>query len=141
MFNLVKKVSNYATNKEFLEGLAAALGLTAAADGNVTPDEVVAALAGAKQNKRIIEAGVPERDLETHLHAALDRAKSFSGRLTLIRDLQDVAERDKTGQMGEDIVACAIDVAGADGDIGEKELAVLRTIAGKLSVDLKQFGL
>ena len=53
--------------------------------------------------------------------------------------LDDIKGRPNAAQMAEDVYLVALDIAMADGSIGDDEKRVLATIAKRLNVDPAKF--
>lgn len=133
----------YGGNKDFLEAVCASSALVAAADGDISDDEISAAVETMKGNKTISGA-FTIGEIERTMDDMLKRAKSMSGRASLMRELDDVKRRatgDDGAQQCEDIFLAAADVAASSGGIDAKEQAVLGKIAGRLGVDARKFDL
>lgn len=112
---------------DLLEGVCAACVLVGAADGDLSDDEGAVALERLLGHETLSKAFTG-----TQIEAAFDkqakRAKAgMSGRLALRREVEDVKSKSSSEEC-EMLLVIAIDVAAADGDIGQKEMAVLRTI-------------
>lgn len=112
---------------DLLEGVCAACVLVGAADGDLSDDEAAVAL-----DRLLSHDTLSKAFSATQIEAAFDkqakRAKSgMSGRLALRREVEDVKAKSSSEDC-EMLLVIAIDVAAADGDIGAKEMGVLRTI-------------
>lgn len=137
-----KNTAKFAGNKDFLEGLCAAAALVSMADGTASDDEVKKASEIIKGHKLVTGAGFKPSDIDKTIDAMFSRAKSVTGKVGLVRELEDVKKRcDASGDetQVEDLYLIAMDVAGASGDIDDKEKKVLDKIASVLGVDAKKF--
>jgi tellurite resistance protein TerB len=124
--------NKYAGNKDFLEAVCAASALVANADGNVSDEELEAAVEGMTNNAKL-SALYSGDDIETELLRQVKRVKSISGRNELKKELKDVGDRDR--DLREAVYVIAADVAAASGDIGADEQKVLDKVAEMLRVD------
>ena len=112
---------------DLLEGICAACVLVGAADGDLSDDEGAVAL-DRLMNHETLSKAFSGTQIETAFDKQAKRAKSgMSGRLALRREVEDVKGKSSSEDC-EMLLVIAIDVASADGDIGPKEMAALRTI-------------
>ncbi len=125
--------NKFAGNTDFLEAVCAASALIAAADGTIEDSEVEATLKAVKANA-LLAANFDSRQIEQCASKMLDRAEGGRvGRMGLYDELADIS---KDPQMAEAVVLAALDVAEADGDIGEDEMKVLKKIGTQLGVNV-----
>lgn len=112
---------------DLLEGICAACVLVGAADGDLSDDEGAVAL-DRLMNHETLSKAFSGTQIEAAFDKQAKRAKSgMSGRLALRREVEDVKGKSSSEDC-EMLLVIAIDVASADGDIGPKEMAALRTI-------------
>jgi tellurite resistance protein TerB len=112
---------------DLLEGICAACVLIGAADGDLSDDEAAVAL-DRLLNHDTLSKAFSGTQIETAFDKQAKRAKSgMSGRLGLRREVEEVKGK-SSAEDCEMLLVIAIDVAAADGDIGPKEMAALRTI-------------
>ncbi|MBU9710136.1 tellurite resistance TerB family protein [Paenibacillus sp. AK121] len=122
---------------DLLEAACAACVLVGAADGNLDVDE-----AGVALDRLLSHDTLSKAFTGTHIEAAFDkqakRAKAgISGRVGLKREVEE-ARAKSTAEDLEMVFVIVIDVAGADGQIGDKEMKALRDLGqtlGGLSPD------
>lgn len=132
-------VNRYNGKTDLLEGVAAIAALVTYADGEVEDEEVEASIEVMKAHK-VVGASFKGSQIEATYDTMLKRAKTVSGRLSLMRELGDVRDRgDKL--LCEDIFAIGVDVAHADGELEAPEVAVLRKAATTLGVNAADFGI
>ena len=136
-FDFLKKTASglfnkYSGNKDFIEAVCAASALVAAADGTISDDEIETIVTTISNNPKL-SAAYSNSEIEEQARKQLRKASSISGRVGLKRELEDVAGKDI--EIREDVFAAALDVATADGDIGQKERAALQNIASILRVN------
>lgn len=130
----VNKISG---RKDVLEGICAAGALVAAADGNIS-DEEIAATQKTVASNRTISAAFATGDINKTLEVMLKRAEGGRvGQMELYKEIEEVAKNND-----EDtriiILAGALDVADQNG-IDDKEKVVLEKIAGKLGLKLSDY--
>jgi tellurite resistance protein len=112
---------------DLLEGICAACVLVGAADGDLSDDEAAVAL-DRLLNHETLSVAFSATQIEAAFDKQVKRAKSgMSGRLALRREVEEVKGKSSSEDC-EMLLVIAIDVAGADGDIGAKEMGILRTI-------------
>lgn len=112
---------------DLLEGICAACVLVGAADGDLSDDEAAIAL-DRLVNHETLSVAFSATQIEAAFDKQAKRAKSgMSGRLGLRREVEEVKAKSSSEDC-EMLLVIAIDVASADGDIGPKEMGVLRTI-------------
>ncbi len=128
------KLNEYSGNKDFLEAVCAASALVTAADGEIEDAEILAAVQAAKDNEGLSTA-YKTSDIEECMDKMLKRAKTRSGQAALMRELDDVASKDR--QIREDVFLAALDVSLSDGQIEPEEKKVLINIGSRLGVDAK----
>jgi len=143
MFGLINKAKNignkYAGNTDFLEALCAATALVVTADKDIQDSEVESAIETIKGHKTVA-ASFSNSQVERTFDTMLTRAKTLPGKLSLKREINDVATKG-SHEMAEDVFATAVEVACADGDIGAEEQKILVDVAGRLGVNPRDFGL
>lgn len=130
--------AEYSKNKDFLEACCAGAALIAAADGSISDVEKRSAASVVTRNPTLGKL-YQHAEIEQCIATMLDRAGSASGRQALVRELGDIKSSPNAPQMAEDVYLIAVDVAGADGETGEKEKAALGKLAAILNVDPSKF--
>jgi tellurite resistance protein len=145
LFDVFKKVKDaanqnlnpeYGKNKDFLEAACALSASVAYADGNcsdVERDAVVNILTNHPQLGKLYTRDDIKRTADT----MFGRATTFTGRLALSREIDDI--RGKSQSMAQDVYAVGLDVAMADGELADSEEKVLHAFASKLGVDVSAF--
>jgi len=141
MLGMFKKVlgdnvKKYSGQKDFLEAVCASSALVAAADGNISDQEVEGLIKTIAANP-VLNASFNSREIETTAQQMLDRAAKGGrmGRMGLHREIEEAcSDPDKA----EAIILAALDVAESDGNIDTTEMAVLEKIASNVKVDLKR---
>jgi len=119
---------------DLLEAICAACVLVASADGDLADDEAAVALDRLTNHDTLSQAFSA-----TQIEAAFDRqakrAKSgLSGRIGLRREIEEAKAKSAADDL-EMLLVIAIDVASADGDVGAKEMAALKTIGQAVGLE------
>jgi len=123
---------------DLLEGICAACVLVGAADGDLSDDEGATAL-DRLMNHETLSKAFSGTQIEAAFDKQAKRAKSgMSGRLALRREVEDVKGK-SSAEDCEMLLVIAIDVAGADGEIGAKEMGVLRTIGQAMGLTVERY--
>lgn len=132
---LAAKMSKFSGKTDFLEGVCAACALVASSDGSVSDDEVDATMKTIAANAAL-QSAFSSRQIEQCAETMLKRAQGGRmGRNGLHREIEECA---KDADMAEAVALAALDVAEADGDIGDKEKEALKKIGSLLSVDMER---
>lgn len=119
---------------DLLEGICAACVLVGAADGDFSDDEASTAL-DRLLNHETLSVAFTATQIEAAFDKQVKRAKSgMSGRLGLRREVEEVKSK-STADDCEMLLVIAIDVAAADGDVGQKEMNALRSIGQAVGLD------
>ena len=119
---------------DLLEAICASCVLIGAADGDMSDDEATVAL-DRLLNHETISVAFSTSQIEAAFDKQAKRAKSgMSGRIGLKREVED-AKAKATAEDLEMILVIAIDVASADGDIGDKEMKALQDIGRIVGLD------
>lgn len=147
MFGSIKKAfgaaskevkADYSQNRDFLEAVLAAAALVAAADGDIEESErrkVISVISNHPQLSKLYSSQIVEQTAEV----MFKRAKDFSGRQLLARELDDIKNRPDGAQMAEDAYMIALDIAHSDGELEPAEQEVLKKLATRLNVDASKF--
>lgn len=123
---------------DLLEGICAACVMVGAADGDFSDDEAQTAL-DRLLNHETISVAFSTAQIEQAFDKQAKRAKSgMSGRIALTREVEDVKKKSTNEDM-EMLFMIAIDVAGADGSIGDKETAALNKIGTVIGLSLQRY--
>lgn len=125
-------LAKVAGNTDFLEAVCASAALVAAADGEIKDDEIKSTTAVVSSNPSLSKAFTPAT-IERTIDAMLKRAQAGrTGRLGLYKEIEQVSAN---AELSELVFVAALDVAEADGGVGDKEQQVLREVAKKLGVN------
>lgn len=144
MFGMLKKAlkagakevtADYSQNRNYLEAVAAVAALVANADGDIEPSERTKAVSVIVNHPKLGKM-YDQRVIKETADLMFERARDFSGRNSLAKELDDI-KSDK--QMAEDVYAIGVDIAMADGDLEPAEKDMLAKVANRLQVDASQF--
>lgn len=128
--------SKYSGRKDFLEAVCAGAALVASADGKVDDSEIDATIKAISANESL-NSGFDNRTIEQVANRMIDRANGGRvGRNGLYKEIDDIAA-DK--DMSEIVLLTALDIADADGNMDDKEKAVLENIAKRLGLSLASY--
>lgn len=123
---------------DLLEGICAACVMVGAADGDFSDDEAGVAL-DRLVNHETLSVAFSATQIEAAFDKQAKRAKSgMSGRLALRREVEDVKGK-STAEDCEMLLVISIDVAFADGDCGEKEMAALKVIGQAVGLETARY--
>jgi tellurite resistance protein len=123
---------------DLLEGICAACVMVGAADGNMSDDEALVGL-DRLLNHETISIAFSASQIEAAFDKQAKRAKTgLSGRLALQREVEDTVKK-STAEEKEMLFVIAIDVAAADGDIGDKEKGALTKIGAIVGLSLQRY--
>lgn len=132
---LASASSKFNGNTDFLEAVCAGCALVAAADGDVSDDEIDSTLKAVAANA-VLSNGFSSPQITRTAEAMLKRAAGGRvGRSGLYAELDDIAANH---DMAEAVVLATLDVAESDGNIDADEKVVLEKIAERLKVNLKK---
>ena len=119
---------------DLLEAICAACVLVGAADGELSDDEATVAL-DRLLNHETVSVAFSATQIEQAFDKQVKRAKGgMSGKLGLRREVEEAKSKSTADDL-EMLLVIAIDVAGADGDIGKAEMAALQKIGQAVGLD------
>ena len=114
---------------DLLEAVCASAALVAAADGSIDDSELEATVAAVKANENL-RVAFKENEIEACIDKMLQRAGGGRvGRMNLMKELDDIPQED-----GEMVLLTALDIAEADGNIDDEEMAVIEKIGKKFGL-------
>jgi tellurite resistance protein len=123
---------------DLLEAICAGCALIGAADGDFSDDEAQVAL-DRLLNHDTISVAFTATQIETAFDKQAKRVKSgMSGKLALRKEIEEARSKSTADDLEMLLVIC-IDVAGADGEIGPKELAALKTVGQAVGLDPQRY--
>lgn len=121
---------------DLLEAICAACVMVGAADGDLSDDE-----AGIALERLLSHEALSVAFSTSQIEAAFDKQakrarQGMSGRIGLKREVEEAKSKSTADDL-EMLLVISIDVATADGDVGDKEMKALRDIGQivGLSVD------
>lgn len=119
---------------DLLEAICASIALVASADGDLSDDEAAVGL-DRLLNHETLAVAFTATQIETAFDKQVKRVKQgMSGRLALRREVEEARNKSTADDL-EMLLVIAIDVAGADGDIGAKEMTALKSIGQAVGLD------
>lgn len=128
-------VNRVAGRTDLLEAVAAGAALIAAADGDISDEEINTALKVIKNNE-VLSKAFSQVQIDNAMGAQIDRAKGgFSGRRKLWQEIEEVA---KDPQDAETVALIVLDVAYADNSVSAEEQAVIDKVGQTLKIDMKK---
>lgn len=144
MFGLLKKKFGAATaevkkieNRDLMEAIVAGSILIAAADGDISESEMVT-----------LEKLISSNDALTHFGAEISKtmgkfeAMMDAGpRLGKMKVLKEIADIKNNPEEAEEVFLTMVTIAESDGEIDDKEMAILKEVGMKLGVRLSDYGL
>lgn len=121
-----------------LQAVCAAGAYVAGAEGGVDEGEA-AALINVCKNNELLSAAFSSDQIEQVSTSMLLKANGgFSGKLGLKKEIQDISH---DGEMAVTVLAAAVDVAMADGSVGQAEYKALEEVATMLKIKLSDLGI
>lgn len=129
------KAQQYSGQKDFLEAVCAGIALSVYVDGKAEDHEIDAGMKAVMANATLTDS-FNVREIEQCMDAMLTRAQGGrTGRNGLYREIDDVAsDPDKS----EAVMLAILDVVESDGEIDDKEMALLESLGKRLSIDIKK---
>ena len=124
-------VNRFAGNTDFLEAVCASAALVAAADGDISDEEVAVAAKTVKSNATLNGAFKPAQIEKTIDHMLNRVSAGRTGRMEVFKELGDIDD----AEMGETVYLTALDVAESCGDISSSERTMLEKIARTVGVN------
>lgn len=124
-------------NKDMMEAVVAGSILLIFADGNPEESEFQALKALINANEKLSHFGV-EIDNTIDRFQRLMLAGANLGRIKVMQEIKDCKY---DGDDAIEIFAVLLDVAQADGEVSEPEVAVLKAVGRELNVPLSMFGM
>lgn len=119
---------------DLLEAVCAACALIGAADGELSDDEAGIAL-DRLMNHEILSVAFSGTQIEQAFDKQVKRVKQgMTGRIALRREIEEAKAKSTSDDLEMLLVIC-IDVASADGEIGDKEMAALKTVGQAVGID------
>jgi tellurite resistance protein TerB len=136
-FSKLGKSAKAVAKQNVFEGVVAAAVLVACADGEFSKKE-------AEKVERLLAtndslSAFKKTDISRLItkYAGVVETDFRMGKLKMLKEIEEIAENPSDA---EEVFITAISVAETDGEIDEKELAVLVEIGKKLGLNLKDYG-
>jgi tellurite resistance protein TerB len=143
MFGFLKEkmaggASRLSGKTDLLEATCAACALISAADGDIEDEELGATLEQLV-NHPTLSAAFQQTLIEQTANTMFKRAKGGSmGRIGLMKEIEQAKGKSTSDDL-ELVLAIAVDVSRADGEIEAAEMKVLEKIANTLRLDLRAY--
>lgn len=131
----LKAASSKLQNRDLLEAVIGGCMLVAAADGTISDEEIKAVDTLLRTNKNFAHFGSEISDLVNRFGERL-KAGYRAGRMDILREIDDVKG---SQQEKEDVLINMIEIAYADGEVGEKEQKELDVVAQRLGLRVQDY--
>lgn len=128
-----KELFGKTINKDLFQAIIAAGMLVSAADGDISDDEVSKLKILLKTDGRLKAFGETEIDSVINQYAERLKASFDVGKLSLLKEISDVKDDPEEATL---VFVIALAISKTDGEIGAKELSVLKIIASRLGVNI-----
>jgi len=144
MFGLLKKKFGDASaeikkveNRDLMEAIVGGSLLVAAADGSIDDGELVSLEKQINANASMAHFGA-EIGKEINRFEQMFEAGFRMGKMKVMREIADVKNNPEDA---EEVFINMITIAEADGEIDDKEMAILTEVGNTLGIRLSDFGL
>lgn len=124
-------------NRDLMQGICGAALLIAAADGEIEASETAKLEAVIRSLPAMAHFGAEISQTVQRFTDQLN-AGFLLGKTQIMREIRDCKH---SAQDGEDIFVVALTIAQADGEVDEKEMAVMVQIARELGINPRDYGL
>ena len=131
----LKAASSKLQNRDLLEAVIGGCMLLAAADGTISDEEIKAVDTLLRTNKNFAHFGSEISDLVNRFGERL-KAGYRAGRMDILREIDDIKG---SQQEKEDVLINMIEIAYADGEVGEKEQKELDVVAQRLGLRVQDY--
>lgn len=141
MFGLKSKLQSLAglssrmENKNMMEAVVASCILVAAADGNISDQELATTRLILESNDRLKHFG-PQISQTVTKFGDMIKGTFQLGELKLLREIGDIKSNPRDA---EEVLVTAISIASADGKIEESEKRMIQKIARELGLNASQY--
>lgn len=124
-------------NRDLMQGICGAALLIAAADGEIEPSEIAKLEATIRALPALQHFGAEISQTVQRFTDQLN-AGFLLGKTQIMREIRDCKH---SQQEAEDIFVVALTIAQADGEVDDKEQAVMVQIARELGINPRDYGL
>ena len=131
----LKAASSKLQNRDLLEAVIGGCMLASAADGTISDEEIKAVDTLLRTNKNFAHFGSEISDLVNRFGERL-KAGYRAGRMDILREIDDIKG---SQQEKEDVLINMIEIAYADGEVGEKEQKELDVVAQRLGLRVQDY--
>lgn len=129
----LKKVEN----RDLMEAIVAGSLLVAAADGDISEDELVSLEKLISSNDALTHFGGEINKTINKFETMLDAGPRI-GKMKILKEISDIKN---VPEEAEEVFLTMLTIAEADGEIDEKEMAILKEVGGKLGIRLSDYGI
>lgn len=133
----VKAEMQKVENRDLMEAIVGGCLLVAAADGSIDDDELLTLDKSINANPSMAHFGA-EIGKTINLFEQQLSAGFRIGKMKILREIADIKNNPADA---EEVFINMVTVAEADGEIDEKEMAILKEVGTTLGVRLSDFGL
>ncbi|HEY9061757.1 MAG TPA: TerB family tellurite resistance protein [Pseudobacteroides sp.] len=130
----VKKIAN----KDFMEAVAAACALVASADGNISSEE---------KQKMIGFININDTLKVFKINDVIDRFNHYAshfdfdynvGKIEAMKQVEKMKNKPSEARL---LIAVCVSVGSSDGNFDKSEVAIVKEMCQRLSLDPKEFGI
>lgn len=136
LFSL-KKSAKKIENRDLMQAVVGACLLVAAANGEISKEEVTQIDKQLRANKNLEHFG-NEITAQTNLYTEQLEASFRIGRMNILREIKEIANNPLDA---EEVFVNALAVAESEGGLDDAEIKVLSEIGNLLGLRLKDFGI
>jgi len=129
----LKKVEN----RDLMEAIVGGSLLVAASDGSIDDEELISLEKQIESNPSLSHFG-SEIGKEIHRFEKMLDSGFRLGKMKIMREISDVKS---SPEESEEVFVNMLTIAEADGEIDDKELAILKEVGKTLNINLSEFGL
>lgn len=124
-------------NRDMMEAIVGGCLLVAAADGEISDDELLALDSQISANESLSHFGAEIGKVMNRFEAQLKTGFRI-GKMKILREIGDIKSNPEEA---EEVFVNMLTIAESDGEIDAGELAVLKEVGGKLGIRLADYGL
>lgn len=124
-------------NRDLMEAIVAGSVMVAFADGNCSDDELASLESLIQSNENLKHFGGEINEQIARFSAMFDAGPRM-GKMKAMRELDDIKA---SAEEKEEAFVMMLEIAEADGEIDDKELAILKEVGNKFGIRLADYGL
>jgi len=144
MFGMLKKKFGAANaelkkveNRDLMEAIVAGSLLVAAADGDIGEDELVSLEKLIASNDALAHFGGEINKTIAKFETMLEAGPRI-GKMKILKEIADIKNNPEEA---EEVFLTMLTIAEADGEIDDKEMAVLKEVGSKLGIRISDYGI